>query len=82
LCEVSGLRGTRDTPKELVRNRLGKPGRPKGSTGPTRAKGVQLFDAGRSAPDIARELGLTRQAVYAHLKSAGRDARAARVDAR
>jgi predicted ArsR family transcriptional regulator len=42
-----------------------------------RARVVQLYDAGRSAPDIARELGLTRQAVYAHLDGAGRDLRAA-----
>jgi hypothetical protein len=43
---------------------------------------VQLFDAGHSAPDIARRLGTTRANVYAHLKSAGRDARATGQDAR
>jgi hypothetical protein len=63
-------------------NRPRKPGRPKGSTGPTRARVVQLFDAGHSAPDIARRLGTTRANVYAHLKDAGRDARATGQGAR
>jgi hypothetical protein len=39
--------------------------------GPTGPECVRLFGAGLAAADIARQLGLTPAAVYAHQRAAG-----------
>src|SRR5947209_16856615 len=58
----------------------GKRGRPPGMDGPTRATVLRLFDAGATVAAIARALGVSRQAVSAHLRRSGRDPAAAKAE--
>jgi hypothetical protein len=50
-----------------------KRGRPRGTFGPTHAKVLRLFDAGRTVATIARRLRISKQAVSRHLRASGRD---------
>ena len=52
-------------------------GRPRGTFGPTRARVLRLFDAGRTVAQIARRLRISKQAVSVHLRDSGRDPAAA-----
>jgi DNA-binding NarL/FixJ family response regulator len=46
---------------------VASPGRPTGSTGPTRAKVLVLAAQGLTGAQIARELGISQRAIHQHL---------------
>jgi DNA-binding CsgD family transcriptional regulator len=54
-------------------NQRRKRGRPRGTFGPHRAECLRRFDGGATVVEIARALGISQQAVSAHLRDSGRD---------
>src|SRR5262249_43221262 len=59
-----------------------KRGRPRGTFGPNHAEVLRRFEAGATVAEVARALGVGRQAVYGHLRSGGRALAAARTRSR
>jgi hypothetical protein len=58
-----------------------KRGRPRGTFGPRRAECLRRFDAGGTVAEIARAVGISKQAVSVHLRASGRDPAAAKGQA-
>jgi DNA-binding transcriptional ArsR family regulator len=61
-----------------MRERARQRGRPRGTFGPHRAECLRRFDAGGTVAEIARAVGISKQAVSVHLRASGRDPAAAK----